>query len=73
MVILTKTLSSSTQTADELETLVASFFGRTLDNKLYKTSGKWIDCSLSNSPIVEVSYLISLITKPTLRGIPGTS
>ena len=73
MVILTRTLANANQTADELETLVASFFGRTLDDKLYKTSGKWIDCSLSNTPIVEVSYLISLIAKPTLRGIPGTS
>jgi hypothetical protein len=73
MVILTRTLANANQTADELETLIASFFGRTLDDKLYKTSGKWIDCSLSNTPIVEVSYLISLIAKPTLRGIPGTS
>lgn len=70
MVILTRTLADPNQTADDLETLVTSLIGKELDNKLYKISGKWIDCPISNSPSVEVSYLISLIDKPSMKNIP---
>ena len=70
MVILTRTLADPNQTADDLETLVTSLIGKELDNKLYKISGKWIDCPISNSPSVEVSYLISLIDKPSMKNMP---
>ena len=70
MVILTRTLANANQTANDLETFVTSLIGRELDDKLYKISGKWIDCPISDSPSVEVSYLISLINKPSIKDMP---
>ena len=61
MIILSKKIDEKNKNYEDLENKIDGLIGQKFENKLLKLAGNWVDCPISNSPHIELSYLLCLI------------